>query len=141
MPEVADYLRENGMECEFADPDSIVLMITPAITEGDMARLTEALLALPPRKALPLCPPPLVKPERAMSVREATLAPSEILPVRDCVGRVLAMATVGCPPAVPIVASGEIIDEGCLACFDYYGIETCAVVRQISSDTRKDGSI
>ena len=139
--EVADYLRENGMECEFADPDSIVLMITPAITEGDMARLTEALLALPPRKALPLCPPPLVKPERAMSVREATLAPSEILPVRDCVGRVLAMATVGCPPAVPIVASGEIIDEGCLACFDYYGIETCAVVRQIFSDTRKDGSI
>ena len=130
--EVADYLRGHGIECEFADPNYVVFMVTPAITDKDMDRLTEVLLALPKREALHHCPPPLVKPQRVMSVREATLAPSEILPVRDCVGRVLATATVGCPPAVPIVASGEIIDEGCLACFDYYGIETCAVVRQAS---------
>ena len=64
-----------------------------------------------------------------MSVREALFSPSEVLPVTACVGRVAAVATVGCPPAVPIVASGEIIDEGCLARFAYYGIETCSVVK------------
>ena len=127
--EVADYLRACGIECEFADPEYLVLMATPSTTDRDMQRLTEALLALPRREALPDCPPPTVRPRRVMTVREALLSPVEILPVEDCIGRVLAAATVGCPPAVPIVACGEVIDEDCLACFAYYGIGTCSVVR------------
>ena len=127
--EVADYLRGHGIECEFSDPDQMVFMITPAITENDLAKVTDALLALPRREAAMPAPPRTVRPKRVMTVREALLSPAEACPVRDCVGRVLAAATVGCPPAVPIVACGEVIDEGCIACFDYYGIETCMVVR------------
>lgn len=130
--EVAEYLRERNMECEFADPNFVVLMFTPAITEEDTASLTEALTSLQKRESLYLCPPPLVPPERVMSVREALLSPSEVLPVDGCIGRVAAAATVGCPPAVPIVVSGEIIDEGAAACFGYYGIETCSVVKEDS---------
>ena len=128
--EVAAYLRENGIECEFADPDSLVLMFTPAITEADTACFTEVLTSLPKREPLLLCPPPLIPPQRVMSVREALLSPAEVLPISECVGRVAAAATVGCPPAVPIVVSGEIIDEGAVACFRYYGIETCMVIKE-----------
>ena len=128
--ELAGYLREGGIECEFADPDYLVIMVTPAITDKDMAKLTERLLVLPRREALKKQPPALVHPKRAMTIREAALSPAEVLPVEACVGRVLAAATVGCPPAVPIVAGGEVIDEACLACFAYYGIESCAVVRR-----------
>ena len=128
--EVAQYLRDHGIECEFADPDHVVLMFTPAITEGDTELLTEVLLSLPRRAPLLLCPPPLVRPERVLSVREALLSPAETLPVSECVGRVLAAATVGCPPAVPIVVSGERIDDGAVECFGYYGIETCSVVKE-----------
>ena len=128
--EVAQYLRERNIECEFADPDHVVLMFTPAITDGDTERLTEVLLSLPRRAPLLLCPPPLVRPERVLSVREALLSPAETLPVSECVGRVLAAATVGCPPAVPIVVSGERIDDGAVECFRYYGIETCSVVKE-----------
>ena len=127
--EVAEYLRENGIECEFADPDFVVMMVTPAITEGDLDRMADVLCALPRRDALSLCPPSLVKPQRVMSVREALLSPSEVLPVQACVGRIVAAATVGCPPAVPIVVSGEVVDEAALACFAYYGIDTCCVVK------------
>ncbi len=127
--EVAEYLRKNGIECEFADPDFLVMMVTPANTEGDLDRVANVLCALPRREAIVACPPPLIKPTRVMSVREALMSPSEVLPVEACVGRVAAATTVGCPPAVPIVASGEIIDEGCLSCFAYYGIETCCVVK------------
>lgn len=127
--EVAEYLRQNRIECEFADPNYVVFMFTPAISEQDMKRLVEVLLSLPRRSPLLLCPPPSLRPVRAMSVREALLSPSEVLPARECIGRVLAAATVGCPPAVPIVASGEVIDESCLRCFEYYGIETCCVVK------------
>ena len=58
------------------------------------------------------------------------LSPAEVLDVKSCVGRVLAAATVGCPPAVPIVVSGEVISEEAIACFRYYGMETCAVVSE-----------
>ena len=128
--EAAEYLRKNGIECEFADPDFLVLMFTPAITETDAERLTEVLSALPRRDPLHTCPPPLTPPRRALSVRQALFSPAEMLPVEDCIGRVAAAATVGCPPAVPIVVSGEIIDEGAVACFAYYGIEVCSVVKE-----------
>lgn len=127
--EVAEYLRNNGIECEFADPNFAVMMVTPATTEEDMERLTQALLSLPRRDTIYDCPPLLGRPKRAMSVREAMLSPSETLPIDQCVGRVLAVATVGCPPAVPIVVSGEVIDESAVACMRYYGIETCSVIK------------
>ncbi len=128
--EVAEYLRGHNIECEFADPDYLVLMVTPAITEEDLERLVEVLSALPRREAIHGCPPSLIPPKRVLSAREALLSPSEILPVSKCIGRVLAAATVGCPPAVPIVVSGERIDESAVGCFAYYGIETCAVVKE-----------
>ena len=45
-------------------------------------------------------------------------------------GRVLAVATVGCPPAVPIVVCGERIDVSAVKCFEYYGIEKVSVVKE-----------
>ena len=128
--EVAEYLRGHNIECEFADPDYLVLMVTPAITEEDLERLTEVLLSLPRRSYIHGCPPPLIPPQRVMSVREALLSPSEVLPVDECIGRIAAAATVGCPPAVPIVVSGERIDESAAVCFAYYGIEVCSVVKE-----------
>lgn len=127
--EVAEHLRKHNIECEFADPNYVVMMVTPAITEADLGRLTEVLLSLPRREALALCPPLLTCPKRAMSIREAMLSPAETLPVSECLGRVLAAATVGCPPAVPIVVSGEVIDETAIQCFEYYDIKVCSVVK------------
>lgn len=128
--ELAEYLRGHSIECEFADPNYVVFMVTPAITEADLEQLTKVLLSLPRREALYQCPPALTRPKRAMSIREAMLSPAETLPVSDCLGRVLAAATMGCPPAVPIVVSGEVIDESALACLAYYGIKACAVVKR-----------
>ena len=54
---------------------------------------------------------------------------SEQIPVDDCEGRVAAISNVGCPPAVPIVVSGEIIDKEIIACFKYFGIDKCNVVK------------
>lgn len=129
--EVAEYLRKSGIECEFADPDFLVMMVTPSITEAELDRMVEALCALPRRGEIAERSPALIKPERVLSVREALLSPSEVLPVDECIGRVLAAATVGCPPAVPIVVSGERIGADAVACFGYYGIGTCAVVKEM----------
>jgi len=54
--------------------------------------------------------------------------PAEQVPVKKALGRVLAAASVGCPPAVPIAVCGEEIDEAAARCFAYYGVAACTVV-------------
>ena len=127
---LAALLRERGIVCEFADPDFLVLMLTPETGSAGLAMLEKALLSLPRRPALSEKAPGFCRAEKVMSIREASLSPSEILPVSACAGRVLAAANVGCPPAVPIVVCGERIDEAALRCFAYYGIKDCTVVRK-----------
>ena len=125
---LADALRAHRIECEFADPDYLVLMPTPASDDLDAAEA--ALAAIGARAPMDAPPPRLVLPERVLSVREAAFSPAEEIPARESAGRILAAATVGCPPAVPIVVSGERIGADAVRCFEYYGIETCVVVME-----------
>lgn len=127
--EIADLLRKNGIECEFADPDFLVLMLSPMLEVKALHDLARILTAIPRRDAIDVPPPHGAKPQTAMSVRAAMLSPASSIDVHSAVGRVLAAATVSCPPAVPIVVSGEVIDEDAVACFDYYGIDRCCVVK------------
>ena len=126
--EMADHLRKHGIECEFADPDFLVLMATPAITKEDLQRLVDTLTSLPRRNPVQTLPPWIPRPEKVLSIRDAMLSPSRNIPVSESLGRILAAPSVGCPPAVPILVCGERIDAGAIACFHYYGIETCTVV-------------
>ena len=125
----ADALRARGVECEFADRDFAVMMLTPETGEDGIARLREALLSIPKRAAITERPPEMGLPERAMSIRDAAMAAKEIIPARESLGRILSDVSVSCPPAVPIVVSGERIDEDAIRCFDYYEIDTCTVVK------------
>ena len=128
--ELADALRTHGMECEFADPDYVVLMPTPEIGVAGLEQIHQALCRIPQRAPLETVPPALCRPERVCSVRQALLAPERMLPVAESLGKVLSSASVGCPPAVPILVCGERIDENAIACFQYYGIDTCCVVEE-----------
>ncbi len=130
--EAANALRKAGVECEFADPDHVVLMLTPQLGEDDLLRAETALLSLPPKPPVTARPPLFCAGERILTVREAMLARAESVAVEQAVGRVLAAPTVGCPPAVPIAVCGERLDEQALLCFQYYGIKTCAVVAEES---------
>ena len=126
--EMANHLRKHGIECEFADPDFLVLMLTPAITSADLQRLVDTLTALPRRDRIDTIPPLIPRPEAVMSIREAMLSPNETIPVEQSLGRILAAPSVSCPPAVPILVCGEKIDEDAIRCFRYYGIERCTVI-------------
>ena len=127
---LAALLMEKGVYCEFHDPDFLTLMATPWNPEGDLRRAREALLAVPRRAALPDALPAYHAPEAALSIREAALAPGELLPVERCVGRVLAAPAVSCPPCVPIVVCGERVDAEAVERMKYYGVTACEVVRE-----------
>ena len=127
---LAAVLLEKNIVCEFADRDFMVLMLTPELGEDGLRRLEEVLRAVEKKAAIEELPPAFHACTPVMSVREAMLSPSETVTVEESVGRVLAAASVGCPPAVPIVVCGERIDSEAAACFAYYGIKTCVVVAQ-----------
>lgn len=130
-------LRENGIMCEFADREYVVLMPSAETTEAEWERMAEVLDRLGAdcvrnekgRPCVPSCVPPV--PERVLSVREAMLSPRETLPVSKAVGRILADACVSCPPAVPVVIAGERITKEAADCMQYYGIQACDVVAGI----------
>ena len=65
-----------------------------------------------------------------MTPRQALLAPAEILPAENCAGRILADPGVSCPPAVPILVSGERITREALPLLAYYGLDRLSCVRR-----------
>ena len=67
--------------------------------------------------------------EPRLTVRQAVFAPQETIPAGSALGRVCALPTVSCPPAIPIVVSGEVIGPAALELFAAYGVETVSVVK------------
>jgi arginine/lysine/ornithine decarboxylase len=126
--DLSRLLAEQGFVAEFADPDHLTLMLSPAVAEH-LDALKETLTAIPRRDPIIDTPPTFSLPQAILTPREAILSEAEELPAADCLGRILAAVTVGCPPAVPIVVSGERIEKAHVAAFAYYGITTCRVVK------------
>ena len=126
--ELAAYLEERGLFCEFSDPDCLVLMLTPANTAGELARVGDTLCAVPQKPPLPRQALPPLRPPVRLTPRQAAFAPRETVPAEQSLGRILAAAAVSCPPAIPIVMCGEEIDAAALAWLRYYGIDKIPVV-------------
>ena len=127
--ELSQYLLQRNIVSEFADPDFLVLMLTPENGQAALDAVETALLTVPRRTPISEKPPVFSPCQRVYSPRDAMLSPMETVPVAESEGRILAAATVGCPPAVPIVVSGERIDAHAIDCFRYYGITHCSVMK------------
>ncbi len=123
--EVADALRACGIECEFSDPDFTVLMLTPVIGREGLDALQKSLASLPPREPIKVLPPTRTRKAVRVSIREAMLSPMECISTQNAQGRILALPSVACPPAVPILIPGEEIDASAIDAFLYYGISDC----------------
>ncbi len=128
--QLAQILREHNIECEFADPDFVVLMITPLCYDEVLSALEKVLVSIKAKAPIDCKAPHLSTAERVMSPRQAMLSSSECVPVSESIGRVLASTCVSCPPAVPVVVCGEKITPQAVRLFEYYNINTCKVIKE-----------
>ena len=126
--ELANLLQTQGLFCEFSDPDHLVLMLTPETVEAGLMRIHSVMASIPRRSPIIQSPPEFLPKKSCMTIREAVLGASAVIPVSESLGKILSGISAGCPPAVPILICGEEIDENAIACFQYYGIDTCRVV-------------
>lgn len=125
---LAEQLRREKIECEYADEDFLVLMVTPENTPDELARVQKALgkNQLPPAKPSSL---PLAKGRRVCSIRQALFSAHELIPAAESLGRICGIPTVGCPPAVPIAVAGEEITPAALELFERYNVKQVDVLR------------
>ena len=137
--ELAEKLRAAKIECEYADPRYLVLMFTPDNPPQDFERLAAAVLRIAEELVGPVTLPEETAGEfaelerglnRCCTIRQAVFAPQEQLPAEQAVGRICAMPTVSCPPAIPIVVSGEQITPAAAAWMKRYHVEEVSVIRE-----------
>ena len=137
--ELAEKLRAAKIECEYADPRYLVLMFTPDNPPQDFERLSAAVLRIAEELVGPVTLPEETAGEfaelerglhRCCTIRQAVFAPQEQLPAEQAVGRICAMPTVSCPPAIPIVVSGEQITPAAAAWMKRYHVEEVSVIRK-----------
>jgi arginine/lysine/ornithine decarboxylase len=127
---LAEFLRENEIEPEFADADHLVLMFTPNTKEDEFEKIESAF-------------PPIIakaeedrktilsfRGEQVMSIRNAMFAKRNTVAAEQALGRICATPAVSCPPAIPIAISGERITEDMIRLFLLYGIEEIQVVME-----------
>ena len=125
--ELAHQLREHGIECEFADPEYLVLMLTPENSAAELERLRTALGTNTCSASAPISLP-IAKGERKLSVRQAMFSAHETISVEQSLGRICGAPSVSCPPAIPVAVSGEEIGPEALKVFRHYGITMVSVV-------------
>ena len=124
--QLAERLRAGSVECEYADERCLVLMVTPENAESDLARISSACGQA--NRPMVCSPFPTVRAPRACSIREAMLAPQELVPAARSIGRICGAPTVACPPAIPVAVSGEVITEEAVEVFARCGVTSVSVV-------------
>lgn len=126
--DTGDYFRSFDIEPEYADGDFVVFMVSAFNSENDFERLEKAFenIRLIKRAKEEFVLP---KGKSVISVRDAVFAVSQEIAVSQSKGRICAVPTVSCPPAIPIAVSGEIISDAHIRLFEYYGIKKIAVMK------------
>ena len=123
-------MRSGGVECEYADPDQLVLMPSVRTSQEELCSLGDLLCSIERRAPLTKTPPLPCLHDAPLTPRQAMLAPAEEKPTEECLGRILASPSVSCPPAVPIAICGEVLTQEDLLAFAYYGIRSIRVLRE-----------
>lgn len=127
--QLAQILRENGYECEFADPDYMVLMFTPENVDC-IKNLNTLLKNITKKPTITTNCPKISKGKKVISPTKAIYMPTELVSVDNALGRILGESAVGFPPCVPIATLGEEVTKQVIECCKYYSIENLRVIKK-----------
>ncbi len=131
--QIAEALRSKKIEVEFCDKDYIVFMFSLQITFEKINMLKNALIDIFNNRKLYLKQHQedlkIEKGEGVLSIKNAMFSLQEKISIKDAENRICANLSVACPPAIPIVISGEKITKEHIKLFEYYDIQEVFVVR------------
>lgn len=126
--EFARGLRANGVECEMADENYVVLMFSAITSMEDCERAEMAVMFVPMGIPQPLVKLPAIQPAVDMPMWEAMFKPQRIVSVERASGEVCGALKSPCPPGVPLIFPGEIIDHNVVEALKMHGVKTVSVL-------------
>ena len=125
-----ELFHSFGIEPEFCDGRNAVMICTPFNSEEDFERLERLILSLhgcrPDETPNDMRLPPYI-----MSPREAMLGDTEIVSFDEAIGRVSADSSCPCPPGVPVIMPGELIDRETAAILRHTGQRSICCVKRV----------
>lgn len=128
--EFASGLRANGVECEMADENYVVLLFSAVTTMEDCERAEMAVLFVPMNVPQPVIKFPEIHPAVDMPMWEAMFKPTRVMPVEHAGGEVCGTIEAPCPPGVPLIFPGEIIDHNVIEALKMHKVKTVTVLRK-----------
>ncbi len=123
-----EFFHSYNIEPEFFDGQNAVFICTPFNTEKDFQRLETAISNI---KTIP----PIQKniffelPEIKLSPREAILSETEIISVENSLGKISAESACPCPPGIPVIMPGEVINKNTVSQLLEYKFKYITVVK------------
>ena len=126
--EFESALRGRGIEPEMTDDSFCVLMASPYNSPKDFERLEDFLKSIKRKPALPVRENLHTGPKQARGLRESVFADVMEIPVEDAAFKTAGSFIAPCPPGIPQVIPGEVIDENLQHCLKRYGISSLNVV-------------
>ncbi len=120
-------LKAYSIVPEMCDPDYVVLMLSPD-DEAPLIALESALKSIPKKARISDTPSSVSFGERVISIRDSYFAPRKEIEIDNAEGRVLALSTITCPPAISIAVAGEKMTKESIELCKYYGIKKCYVI-------------
>ncbi len=130
--DIPQHFRKHNIEFEYADNDFIVFMATAQNSDKDFSRLKKAIETLPELKETDKKSAfSLVKGQQKITVRSAIFSKCTEIPVEKAEGKICGTPTVSCPPAIPIVISGEEITHKHIELLKYYGKTHISIVNEL----------
>ena len=126
----ASILRNNDIECEYSDPDYVVLMVTNLNYDEEISYLENVLINIPRKTEISKTFHKYYLPKKIMSTKEASTKDTCFVNIDDSQGRIVGYGNIICPPAISVVVPGEEIGKEHIDIMKYYGYEKICVVNE-----------
>lgn len=126
--EFASALRVNGVECEMADENYVVLLFSATTTVEDCERAEMGIMLVSMSASKPLVQYPHIKPIAEMPIYEAMFKPRKVIPLESAAGQICAGIDCPCPPGVPLIMPGELFDHNVINAMKLHGVQYVSVL-------------
>ncbi len=109
--EAAEFMRSCGVEPEFSDSRHVILIPSPFNSEEDFIKLERSIKLLDVADEIQSTVSEFDLPDMEMLPRDAMMRSFETIKVIDANNRIAAESPCICPPGMPVVMAGEVINK------------------------------
>lgn len=128
--EISDILERENIIVEYFDKDFVVLMFSPLNEDEEFCKLKNVLKGIERKRTLSKTHLRFTTPIKKLNVKDALFSKEEKIGIRKAKGRIISSISVSCPPAIPLIFSGEVVDDNIIEIMEYYDIKECFVVKE-----------